>query len=175
MSFTKLITNTEIYNEVLLDRIPKAKKFVWIGTADIKDLYVKKGATMVPFLEILSDLLHRKVAVRIIFAKEPGKAFQDDFDKYPLLATLLEQFNCPRVHFKTVIVDGIWAYSGSANVTGAGMGAKSKDNRNFETGISTDDPAFIELLMNQFDDVWIGKNCKSCGRKAYCNEWRAFV
>ena len=60
--------------------------FVWIGTADVKDLYVKKRPKMVPFLEILSDLLHRKVAVRIIFAKEPGKAFQEDFDKYPVLA-----------------------------------------------------------------------------------------
>jgi len=39
MSQTKLLSNTEIYDEVLLDRIPKAKHFVWIGTADVKDLY----------------------------------------------------------------------------------------------------------------------------------------
>jgi len=174
MLITKLITNTEIYNEVILDRIPKAKHFVWIGTADVKDLYVKKGSKMVPFLEILSDLLHKKVAVRIIFAKDPGKPFQEDFDKYPVLAKLLEQFNCPRVHFKMVIVDGVWAYTGSANLTGAGIGAKSKDRRNFETGISTTDPTFVESLMNQFDDVWIGKNCKNCGRKQFCNEWRVF-
>jgi phosphatidylserine/phosphatidylglycerophosphate/cardiolipin synthase-like enzyme len=169
----RLITDTEIYKQVILDQIPKAKKILWIGTADIKDLYVKKGARMVPFLEILSDLLAKKVEVRIIFAKEPGKPFQQDFDKYPLLAKDLEQFNCPRVHFKTVIVDGEWAYTGSANLTGSGMGAKSKNNRNFETGIVSNDPQFIETLMKQFDDIWIGTNCKSCGRKEYCNEWQS--
>ena len=169
---TKLITDKEIYQQVLLDAIPKAKKFVWIGTSDVKDLYVKKGARMVPFLEVLSDLLAKKVSIRIIFAKEPGQAFQKDFDKYPLLAKDLEQFNCPRVHFKMVIVDGTWAYSGSANLTGAGMGAKSSRNRNFETGIVTSDLHFIEQLMQQFDEVWIGKHCKECGRKEFCGEWR---
>ena len=167
-----LITDKEIYQQVLLDAIPKAKKFVWIGTSDVKDLYVKKGARMVPFLEVLSDLLAKKVSVRIIFAKEPGQAFQKDFDKYPLLAKDLEQFNCPRVHFKMVIVDGTWAYSGSANLTGAGMGAKSLRNRNFETGIVTTNTDFIDKLMSQFDDVWIGSHCKDCGRKEFCGEWR---
>lgn len=31
---------------------------------------------------------------------------------------------CPRVHFKSVIVDGRFVFSGSANLTDAGMGAK---------------------------------------------------
>lgn len=168
----QLITDKEIYQKVVLDAIPRATKFVWIGTADIKDLYVKKGTRMVPFLETLSDLLTKKVAVRLLFAKEPGSAFQTDFDVYPLLAKDLEQFNCPRVHFKTVIVDGTWAYTGSANLTGAGMGAKSVRNRNFETGIITTQLNEVELLMKQFDDVWIGLHCKDCGRKQFCAEWR---
>ena len=41
----------------------------------------------------------------------------------------VERILCPRVHFKSVIVDGRFAYSGSANLTGAGMGAKSKEKR----------------------------------------------
>ncbi|HOS84654.1 MAG TPA: phospholipase D-like domain-containing protein [Bacteroidales bacterium] len=167
----QLITNTEIYEYVLLEAIPKAKKFVWIATADIKDVYVKKGARMVPFLEILAELLSKKIEVRLLFAKEPGQAFQKDFDNYPILAKDLEQFQCPRVHFKTVIVDGNWAYTGSANLTGAGMGAKSKKNRNFETGICTSNTDFVEHLMKQFDDVWIGLHCKECGRKEFCGEW----
>jgi len=171
---TELITNREIYEKIILNLIPKAKKFVWIGTADIKDLYIQKGNQMAPFLEILFDLLGKKVDIRLIFAKEPGEPFQKDFDKYPILIKMLEQFNCPRVHFKTVIVDGQYAYTGSANLTGAGMGAKSKDNRNFEAGILTTELTFVEKLMKQFDDVWIGINCKSCGRKKYCGEWRGF-
>ena len=45
------------------------------------------------------------------------------------------------------MVDGVKAYFGSANLTGAGMGAKSKKKRNFENGILTDDPALVEPLV----------------------------
>ncbi len=169
---TELLLNSEIFDKVTAGIIPAAKNYVWIGTANIKDLYVKKGSRMVPFLEILSDLIKKKVEIRLIFAREPGEAFQKDFDKYPLLIRLLEQFHCPRVHFKTVIVDGTHAYTGSANLTGAGMGMKSKDRRNFEAGILTTDKDFINRLMKQFDDIWSGKNCKTCGRKDQCVEWR---
>ena len=31
----------------------------------------------------------------------------------------MERMLCPRVHFKCVIVDGVKAYFGSANLTGA--------------------------------------------------------
>jgi phosphatidylserine/phosphatidylglycerophosphate/cardiolipin synthase-like enzyme len=172
---TELIIDEEIYQKVLLEMVPSAKRFLWIGTADIKDLYVSKGKKMVPFLEILSDLLKKGVEIRLVFAKEPGPAFRKDFDKYPNLIHGLEQMHCPRVHFKTIICDGKKAFTGSANLTGAGLGAKNKNNRNFEAGILTTDTVFIEKLMNQFDKLWIGQNCKACGRKAYCNEWQQFV
>jgi phosphatidylserine/phosphatidylglycerophosphate/cardiolipin synthase-like enzyme len=72
------------------------------------------------------------------------------------------------VHFKTVIIDGRIAYSGSANLTGSGMGAKNDNNRNFENGFLTDDSVLVENLMNQFDRVWTGIYCKNCGRKQFC-------
>jgi len=168
----ELITDHEIYEKVILELVPKASHFLWLGTSDLKDLYVNKGKRMVPFLEILSDLIKNKVEIRLIFAKEPGENFQKDFDKYPVLAKVLEQFNCPRVHFKTIIIDGKYAYTGSANLTGAGIGAKSINRRNFEAGIIATDAVFIEKLMKQYDDIWIGKQCKNCERKDYCAEWR---
>ena len=58
---------------------------MWIGTADIKDLYVKDGRGTKPLLEVLSDLAKRGVEIRLIHAKEPGPAFRQDFDKYPAL------------------------------------------------------------------------------------------
>ena len=61
---------------------------------------------------------------------------------------------CPRVHFKCIIVDGVKAYFGSANLTGAGMGAKSEKKRNFKNGVLTDDPVLLEPLIEQFDSVW---------------------
>ena len=62
------------------------------------------------------------------------------------------------VHFKLIIIDSTIAYVGSANLTGAGMGMKSPKKRNFEAGILTDDPEMFEAAIEQFDNVWIGKN-----------------
>ena len=80
----------------------------------------------------------------------------------------MERVLCPRVHFKCIIVDGIKAYFGSANLTGAGMGAKSERKRNFENGILTDAPSLVNPLVEQFDSVWRGDFCCDCGRKEHC-------
>jgi phosphatidylserine/phosphatidylglycerophosphate/cardiolipin synthase-like enzyme len=171
MPSTELITDIEIYRRVLLEGVIRARKFLWIGTSDLKDLYVEKAKGMVPFLEILSDLIKQGVSVRLIHAKEPGPNFRKDFDRYPALIKGLERLHCPRVHFKSVIVDGIWAYTGSANLTGAGMGAKSSDRRNFEAGIITTEKEFIRQIMEQFDSLWMGSHCRKCGHKDVCTEY----
>ncbi len=165
---TEFIQNKAIYEQVLQRMVSEAEEFLWIATADIKDLYVHKGKRMVPFLEILSDTLEQGVSVRLLHAKEPGPNFRQDFDRYPALISGLERLLCPRVHFKSVIVDGRQAYSGSANLTGAGMGAKSETRRNFESGFVTDDPGLVSQIMDQFDQVWIGGHCKACQRRAFC-------
>ncbi|MBN2857502.1 MAG: phospholipase [Candidatus Delongbacteria bacterium] len=167
---TEFIVNKDIYTKVIQEKIPSARRFLWLGTSDLKDLYVKKGSKMVPFLEILSDLIKKGVEIRLIHAKEPGEAFRNDFDKYPGLIKGIERMLCPRVHFKTVVVDGVFAYTGSANLTGAGMGAKSDNRRNFENGIITDDPKLVAQIMGQYDSVWMGANCKKCDRKQFCME-----
>jgi phosphatidylserine/phosphatidylglycerophosphate/cardiolipin synthase-like enzyme len=146
------------------------KRLLWIGTADIKDLYVKKGNDTEPFLKILAELIKRGVEVRLIHAKEPGGNFREDFDRYPILAKRLERVLCPRVHFKIMIFDLEAAYIGSANLTGAGMGMKGEHTRNFEAGILTTEPVLVESAINQFDDVWMGMFCGKCKRKAYCGD-----
>ena len=70
------------------------------------------------------------------------------------------------------MVDGHLAYTGSGNLTGAGMGAKSVNRRNFEAGIITTDNRLIERIMEQFDDVWMGGHCKKCERKKYCADYK---
>lgn len=168
----KFITDREIYEQVVLEAIPNAKKFLWIGTSDIKDMYVKRGSNMIPFLELLSNLIERNVSVRLVHAKEPGPNFRKDFDKYESLISGLERILCPRIHFKCVVVDGEFAYTGSANLTGAGMGAKSDTRRNFESGIITDDDLLISQIMNQFDSLWMGSFCEKCNRKEYCSDYQ---
>ena len=164
---TKLIINEQHYEQVFM-QIAKAKRFVWIGTADIKDLHIKFNGKTQSFLALLNRLIKKNVSIRLLHAKEPGKNFRNSFDKYPDLWKTMERQLCPRVHFKQIIIDGIWAYTGSANLTGAGLGMKSKNRRNFETGIITNDKDLLEQIMQQFDNVWIGKHCKNCGRKDFC-------
>lgn len=154
----------EAHFKEVIARVPKVKNSLWIGTADIKDLYVEDR----PFLGLLADLIRKGREVRLIHAKEPGSNFREDFDRYPVLFTGLERVLCPRVHFKILIFDHNLAYIGSANLTGAGLGMKSTRTRNFEAGILTDEPALVEAAMNQFDAVWAGFRCKNCGRKQYC-------
>jgi phosphatidylserine/phosphatidylglycerophosphate/cardiolipin synthase-like enzyme len=166
------ITDRDIYNKVVLEEIPRAERFIWIGTSDMKDLYVSKKGRMVPFLEVLSDCAKRGVEIRLIHAKEPGRAFRADFDKYPALIDGMERILCPRVHFKCVVIDGAAAYMGSANLTGAGMGAKSDSRRNFEMGIATTDKKIIQQIMDEFDGVWMGNHCGACDRRQYCADYK---
>lgn len=175
MTHFKFVTDSEIYQQVILDRIPNAQDFLWIATADLKDLYVKKGKKMVPFLETLATLVNKGVSIRLLHAKEPGEAFQKDFDRYPELLDGMERVCCPRVHFKSVIIDNQFAYSGSANLTGAGMGAKSKKRRNFESGFITTDTSLVQKIMDQFDTIWIGSHCPDCDRKKFCTDHTLLV
>ena len=163
------LPNTTHYT-ALLPRIQSVKHTLWIGTADIKDLYVEVGGEKKPFLALIAQLIRRGVEVRLIHAKEPGPNFREDFDKYPVLYDRLERVLCPRVHFKMFVFDCKEVYVGSANLTGAGVGMKAETTRNFEAGILTDDPQIVEQAMNQFDEVWMGKHCKSCKRKEFCSD-----
>ena len=60
---TKYIANEAHFKEVLT-LVPKVKSSLWIGTADIKDLYVEDR----PFLGLLADLIKKGKEVRLIHA-----------------------------------------------------------------------------------------------------------
>ena len=163
------ISNEEHYDQII-ERIKTVKKVLWIGTADIKDLYVKEGRGTMPLLQVLSDLAKRGVEIRLIHAKEPGPAFRQDFDKYPALIEGMERVLCPRVHFKIIVFDLKTAYVGSANLTGAGLGMKGEKTRNFEAGVLSSNKEFVKNAATQFDEVWMGAFCKSCKRKKFCGD-----
>lgn len=166
---TRFFINDKLYAHVI-EPVSAARSFVWIGTADIKDLHVNDKGSVKSFLAVLDSLVRRKVAVRLLHAREPGQNFRNSFDKFPILWDNMERQLCPRTHFKHIIIDGKLAYTGSANLTGAGLGMKGSNTRNFESGIITTDPELVSAIMSQFDDVWMGKHCKSCRRKAYCGD-----
>lgn len=168
---TELLLNEAAYRKVILEQVPMAERFVWIATADIKDLHVEatKGK-FVPFVSVLADLVEKGVEIRLIHAKEPGPRFRKDFDRFPNLihSDCFERVLCPRMHAKLVIIDGRSAYLGSANLTGAGIGAKSTKRRNFEAGIYTSDKTMMTELCQFFDEFWIGSSCEACGLRDKC-------
>ena len=166
-SLTEYIADEDHYEKVIAE-ISRVKKTLWIGTADIKDLYVKDGRGTKPLLGVLADLADKGVEIRLIHAKEPGPAFRTDFDRYPSLLEGMERVLCPRVHFKIIIFDLKKAYVGSANLTGAGLGMKSENKRNFEAGVLSTDPDFVQSAASQFDKVWMGSFCHDCRRKDFC-------
>lgn len=163
------IADRDHYTHVL-QRCAAVKHDLWIGTADLKDLYVGKGTKVEPFLAVLDRLLKQGVEVHLLHAKEPGENFRADFDRYPGLWNRLERRLCPRVHFKIMIFDCTTAYIGSANLTGAGIGMKGEGNRNFEAGILTDEPHLVDAAADHFDSVWRGDHCRSCKRKDFCGD-----
>jgi len=148
----KYIADRDHYTEVL-SRCEKVNHDLWIGTSDLKDLYVGNGKNVVPFLSVIDKLLKRGVEVRLLHAKEPGDNFRTDFDKYPGLWANLERKLCPRVHFKIVIFDCSVAYIGSANLTGAGIGIKEEGKQNFEAGILTDESLSVDVVAVHLDNV----------------------
>lgn len=167
----RLVLNEEIHEAIFKDLIPSAKRFVWIATADIKDLHYQRTARKFDtFLSMFDDLVTEGVEIRLIHAKEPGPRFRKDFDRFPQLinSDRFERVLCPRNHMKAVIVDGKRAFLGSANLTGAGMGAKSTTRRNFECGMMVDSKETVGGLMDMFDQLFIGEHCIKCDRRDVC-------
>lgn len=169
----RLVLNAETYEAVLRDIVARARRFLWIVTADVKDLHVEgPGGRFVPFLEVLAGKLREGVEVRLIHAKEPGPRFREDFDRFPefLRSDAFDRVLCPRMHMKCVIADGRVAYVGSANLTGAGMGAKADGRRNFEAGFVTEDRECLGQLMAFLDAFYMGDHCEQCLRREACPE-----
>lgn len=177
----QLIAGRGHYERVIA-AVREAHTSVWIGTANVKELMVEDGrarpgqrrqmgrATYVSVLGILEELVRRGVELRLLHAELPSRPFREQLAKLPVLHgdAGLALRRCPRVHLKTVIVDGAVMYLGSANWTGAGLGAKGSGRRNFEIGIVTDDAAMIDEVQALYDEIWRGGACAGCAMYDEC-------
>jgi phosphatidylserine/phosphatidylglycerophosphate/cardiolipin synthase-like enzyme len=174
-----LIADREHYDEVVVGTILKAQTSVWIATANVKDMHVEApiGTTarargkFISMLESLRDLARRGVEVRILHGANPSGPFRAQLAR--LQATTGKKIgvamrHCPRVHLKLIAIDGSALYLGSANFTGAGLGAKGDGRRNFEMGVLTDDEILLDAAQARFDRIWSGKECASCKLRREC-------
>jgi phosphatidylserine/phosphatidylglycerophosphate/cardiolipin synthase-like enzyme len=164
------LSGRDLYQAVITEGVLRAQRSVWIATANLKDLYVPgTGRRYRPILDVFGTMARDGVEFRIIHAEVPSRSFRESFDALPALVDGgLELQICPRNHWKIVIVDGALGYTGSANFTGAGLGAKSERNRNLELGAVGREPEFVGMLQHEFDAFWIGEHCEGCGRRDIC-------
>jgi phosphatidylserine/phosphatidylglycerophosphate/cardiolipin synthase-like enzyme len=173
----ELLAGADLYRRVVLERLAGARESVWIATANVKEMYLHpagaspddKRAKFRSILDLFAELSARGVALRLLHAELPSRPFRAAFDrKRRLVAGGLALKICPRVHFKAVIVDGAWIYLGSANLTGAGLGAKDAHRRNFELGFVTEDFDTIDRTTALFESVWSGAECAGCRVRDLC-------
>ncbi len=164
-----LLSGAELYREVILERLAHARESVWISTANLKAMYVEQAGRFVPILKVFAALARRKVELRVLHAELPSRPFRSAFDRErKLVGGGLQLKICPRVHFKAVLVDGAWCYLGSANLTGAGLGAKGDGKRNFELGFATEDFEVIDRVKALYEAVWSGAECRGCKLHSVC-------
>jgi phosphatidylserine/phosphatidylglycerophosphate/cardiolipin synthase-like enzyme len=167
--------------ETVISAIGRAESSVWISTSNLKELLIedqrrisrrrgdRRGRSYRSVLALFDELARSSVEIRVLHAKYPSRAFREEFDRHPrLVEGGLELRLCPRVHMKAVIVDGRFLYLGSANWTGAGLGAKGEHRRNFELGIVTEDESMLDEVQAMFDHLWRGGECAKCRLRREC-------
>ena len=173
----RLVQDLEHYEQVMLRAVTEARVSVWIATANVKDIHLeapigtraRARGEYLSITEQLSELVRRNVEVRILHGALPSRPFRESLAKSKdLNAPRFEMRHCPRVHLKMIAVDGSYLYLGSANFTGAGLGAKGEGRRNFELGISTDDDVLLDVTQARFERIWRGAECGNCRLRAEC-------
>jgi len=167
--------------ERVIRAVLDAHTSVWIATANVKELMVDDGraapgrrrsmrrASYVSVLARLDELAARGVELRVLHGELPSRPFRAQLAQLPrLVAGGLALRRCPRVHMKAVVVDGELLYLGSANWTGAGLGARGSGRRNFELGVVTDDAQLLDQVQSMYERIWSGGECAGCKLRDEC-------
>jgi len=173
----QLVADADHYTELVLKAIAGARVSLWIATANVKEMRIeapigtraRAAGRFMSILETLEGLAARGVELRLLHAGVPSRPFRTELARRKQLARGgLAMRQCPRVHLKLIAVDGRLLYLGSANFTGAGLGAKAEGRRNFEMGLLTDDEVWLDAAQARFDRIWSGRECKGCKLRGEC-------
>ena len=164
---TELLFDRDIYSVALLPSLRLARRHIKVATANIKDLWVEGNAGFEPLTELLAAKARDGVSIRILHSGQASERFERRLEEAGP-GSGLDVRACRRNHMKLLLVDGFQAYVGSANLTGAGVGAKSEQRRNFEVGFLTRDLSLVRELERRFDAVWSGAECPGCAWAGEC-------
>ena len=171
----RLVSGRGHYDSIV-QAVMSAETSVWIATANLKDVHLeapigtraRARGRYVSILEVFADLAARGVDVRILHGTPPSRPFRERLRRSKKLRDAVAMRRCPRVHLKMIAIDGALLYMGSANFTGAGIGAKGDGRRNFEAGIVTDDELVLDDMQATFEAIWSGSSCGNCRLRGEC-------
>jgi hypothetical protein len=176
MGICELVVDAAHFQRVVKYGMARAKVSLDVMTADFKAMLVptstkgrgRRGARggAESIVAVFRRLAERGVEIRILHAGTPSSAALVELRRELPAGLVIRR--CPRLHAKAVIIDARAMYLGSANLTGAGLGAKGDGRRNFEMGVWTAEPRLIEAVSEQFNMLWEGRRCVKCKRKDVC-------
>lgn len=172
-----LVSDREHYDDLVLRSMCRARVSIWIATATMKDVHIeapigtaaRARGRYVSLVEQFVSLVRAGVEIRILHGALPSRRLRASLaGATELGAPGFELRQCPRVHLKLVVVDGAAVYLGSANFTGAGLGAKGEGRRNFEMGVVVEDDVLLDTVQSRFDRIWSGRECGACKLRSIC-------
>jgi phosphatidylserine/phosphatidylglycerophosphate/cardiolipin synthase-like enzyme len=173
----RLIRDRAHYEVLVAGAMTDARVSVWIASANVKELMIEapRGSRArargryVSIFDLFDRLLERGVELRLLHAGVPSAPFREELRRHRALARGgLALRRCPRVHLKMIAVDGALLYLGSANLTGAGLGAKGEHRRNFEAGVVTADERLLDEMQGVYERIWSGRECPPCRLRDVC-------
>lgn len=164
----ELVLDAAHFQRVVREGILRAERSIDIATADFKAMLVpvpgRRRARSI--IEVMRRRAAEGLEIRVLHSGVPSSAALRELRKeLPERVTIRR---CPRLHTKAVVIDCAAMYLGSANLTGAGLGAKADGRRNFEAGIWTRSPDLIDGVLQQFNALWEGRFCTGCKRQNVC-------
>ncbi|MGH7178227.1 MAG: phospholipase D family protein [Tepidisphaeraceae bacterium] len=164
----ELVIDSQHFHRIVRDGILAARVCIDIMTADFKAMFVPQAHSRDArsIVQVFRSLAQRGVEIRLLHAGVPSSSALRELRRG--LPHGLTIRRCPRLHSKIVVIDSKRMYLGSANLTGAGLGAKSDGRRNFEMGIWTESPTLIDAALEQFNALWEGRRCTTCRRRDVC-------
>ena len=166
-----LVVDGAHFQQIVRQGILRATVSIDVLTADFKAMLVPDASIgsrrrAPSIVEIFRNLARRGVEIRLLHSGVPSSAaLRELCGRIPRGLTIRR---CPRLHSKAVIIDCQRMYVGSANLTGAGLGAKADGRRNFELGLWTSASALIDSVLEQFNTLWEGARCSTCKRRNVC-------
>lgn len=176
--FVRYIADEKHYTEVFA-RMNKVKHSLKLTSANLKkfDVYFEKDAKEDPikFGDFLLILLNRGVKVQIV-CMNPFGFFDYCRENLPSLIVHpgLDLRQNDSIHMKVFIFDDECAYIGSANLTGAAIGRRSKNKRNHEAGILVQNNDVFESASAHFERVWNDQDTIKSSWRRFENKLKAY-